>query len=79
MKHDDMDDFRDQCERNLHRSVANRMRYGFNYVYKPVLDDAMWRSFASMKEYRQWCCANVPTYLGYCDSRIVLAIQPNEA
>ena len=41
------------------------MRYGFNYVYKPVLDDADWRSFESMAEYREWCRKNLPEYLGY--------------
>lgn len=66
MKHDDeWEDFRGQCERSLNRSVADRMRYGFNYVYKPVLDDAEWRSFATMEEYRQWCRQNLPKYLGY--------------
>jgi hypothetical protein len=65
MKHDELEDFRRQCERNLKRSVADRMRYGFNYVYKPVLDDAEWRSFETMAEYRQWCRDNLPTYLGY--------------
>ena len=62
---DDLADFRAQCERNLLRSVANRMRYGFCYVYKPILDDADWRSFDSTAEYRQWCRANLPVYLGY--------------
>lgn len=41
------------------------MRYGFNYTYKPILDDAPWRSFDSMKEYREWCEKNLPSYLGY--------------
>lgn len=58
-------DFRSQCERNLERSVEQRMRYGFCYVYKPVLDDAEWRSFDSTAEYRQWCLENLPVYLGY--------------
>ncbi|HEY3102672.1 MAG TPA: hypothetical protein VGJ69_03725 [Pyrinomonadaceae bacterium] len=62
---DTLKDFREQCERNLRRSVTERMRYGFNYVYKPVLDDAEWRSFDSLAEYREWCRANLPTYLGY--------------
>lgn len=62
---DELADFRRQCERNLQRSVADRMRYGFNYVYKPVLDDAEWRSFDSMEEYRRWCAENLPSYLGY--------------
>ncbi|HVS83575.1 MAG TPA: hypothetical protein VHE60_17730 [Pyrinomonadaceae bacterium] len=68
MKDDPLENFREQCERNLRRSVAERMRYGFNYVYKPVLDDARWRSFDSMEEYRQWCRENLPKYLGYGQS-----------
>ncbi len=58
-------EFREQCARNLARSVEDRMRYGFCYVYKPVLDDAAWRSFASTAEYRQWCEDTLPVYLGY--------------
>lgn len=65
MKGDDLDDFRRQCERNLQRSVEERMRYGFCYIYKPVLDDAPWRSFDSTAEYRKWCRENLPEYLGY--------------
>ena len=65
MNQDDLQDFREQCERSLKRSIAERMRYGFNYVYKPVLDDAEWRSFESMEEYRSWCRENLPEYLGY--------------
>jgi hypothetical protein len=45
MRDDRLEEFREQCKRNLRRSVEDRMRYGFNYVYKPVLDDADWRSF----------------------------------
>ncbi|MGQ0761295.1 MAG: hypothetical protein ACT4OT_04675 [Acidobacteriota bacterium] len=67
MKQDDLHDFREQCERSLRRTVAERMRYGFNYVYKPVLDDAEWRSFDSMEEYRRWCRENLAEYLGYGD------------
>ena len=65
MMDDDLEDFRQQCERNLQRSVADRMRYGFCYVYKPVLDDASWRSFDSTAAYRKWCRENLPEYLGY--------------
>ncbi len=67
MNQDDLHDFREQCERSLRRTVAERMRYGFNYVYKPVLDDAEWRSFDSMEDYRRWCRENLPEYLGYGD------------
>ena len=65
MKRDWLADFRKQCERNLERSVGERMRYGFCYVYKPILDDAPWRSFDSTAEYRKWCRENLPDYLGY--------------
>ncbi|MEP6636537.1 MAG: hypothetical protein ABJB97_07405 [Acidobacteriota bacterium] len=41
------------------------MRYGFCYVYKPILDDAPWRSFDSTAAYRKWCRENLPEYLGY--------------
>jgi hypothetical protein len=34
-------------------------------TYKPVLDDADYRSFDTMAEYRQWCEDNLPDWLGY--------------
>jgi hypothetical protein len=37
----------------------------FIHTYKPVLDDAPYRSFHSMKEYREWCEKNLPKWLGY--------------
>lgn len=58
-------DFAEQCRRQLDRPLAVRIRYGFNRVYKPVLDDAPWRSFDTMAEYRAWCAANLPDYLGF--------------
>lgn len=65
MHRDDLEDFRSQCERNLQRGMTERLRYGFCYVYKPVLDDASWRSFDSTAAYRKWCRENLPEYLGY--------------
>ena len=65
IERDWLEDFRLQCERNLARSLEERMRYGFCYVYKPVLDDADWRSFATTAEYCQWCQDNLLVYLGY--------------
>ena len=47
------------------RPLKQRMRYAFIRTYKPVLDDASYRSFATMEEYRQWCEANLPEWLGY--------------
>ena len=57
--------FRDQCRRQMERTLEERIKYGFYRVYKPVLDDAPWRSFNSTAEYRAWCEANLPEYLGY--------------
>jgi len=47
------------------RPLETRMRYAFIHTYKPVLDDAKYRSFNSMEDYRQWCEANLPVWLGY--------------
>ena len=47
------------------RPLATRMRYAFVHTYKPILDDASYRSFDTMAEYRQWCRENLPEYLGY--------------
>ena len=58
-------EFAEQCRRQLDRPLAARIRYGFNRVHKPVLDDAPWRSFATMAEYRAWCAENLPEYLGF--------------
>ena len=60
-----MEEFRDQCRRQLRRPLKDRIKYGFCRVYKPVLDDAPYRVFATMAEYRAWCEANLPEYLGY--------------
>ena len=57
--------FREQCRRQMNRPLATRIKYGFNRVHKPVLDDAPWRSFDSMAEYRAWCANNLPEYLGF--------------
>ena len=65
MQEDWVADFKQECERNLRRSVADRIRYGFTYEYRPIFDDALWRSFDSMEEYREWCDKHFPKYLGY--------------
>jgi hypothetical protein len=46
------------------RPLRTRFRY-FIHTYKPVLDDAPYRAFDSMADYRAWCEANVPKWLGY--------------
>ncbi len=60
-----MDDFKEQCRRQLKRTLAQRLKYGFFRNYKPVLDDAGTRSFKTMREYREWADQNLPRYLGY--------------
>lgn len=60
-----VDDFREQCRRQLDRPLAQRLKYGFFRRYKPVLDDAPARTFKTMKEYREWADRNLPRYLGF--------------
>ena len=55
----------EEFEAASRRSLATRINYSFIRTYKPVLDDAPFRSFASMGEYRQWCEENLPDWLGY--------------
>jgi hypothetical protein len=57
--------FREQCRRGLARPLKDRIKYGFYRMHRPVLDDAPWRSFDSMAEYRDWCDKNLPEYLGF--------------
>jgi hypothetical protein len=47
------------------RPLRQRMRYAFIHTYKPVLDDAPFRAFATTADYRQWCEENLPDWLGY--------------
>ena len=42
------------------RTLEERMRYAFIKTDKPVVDDAPFRAFDTMEEYRQWCEANLP-------------------
>jgi hypothetical protein len=54
-----------EFEANARRPLKTRMRYAFIRTYKPVLDDARYRSFDSMEEYRRWCNEELPEWLGY--------------
>jgi len=64
-----MEQFREQCRRQMDRPLALRIRYGFCRTHKPVLDDAPWRVFDSTAAYRTWCEANLPEYLGFGRAR----------
>jgi hypothetical protein len=45
--------------------LKTRFRYSFIHTYKPVLDDEPYRSLDTMEDYRRWCEANLPDWLGY--------------
>jgi hypothetical protein len=52
----------EEFEAAARRPLEQRMKYAFIHTYKPVLDDATYRSFDTMEEYRQWCEANLPPW-----------------
>lgn len=54
-----------EFEAAARRPLQQRMRYAFIHTYKPVLDDASFRSFETTAEYRRWCEDNLPSWLGY--------------
>ena len=58
-------EWREEFEAAARRSLETRLRYAFIHTYKPVLDDAPYRSFTTMQEYRDWCEKNLPSWLGY--------------
>lgn len=58
-------EWREEFEAAARRSLRSRMRYAFIRTYKPVLDDASFRSWDSTAEYRNWCEKNLPDWLGY--------------
>lgn len=41
------------------RPLEQRFRYAFIKTYKPVMDDATFRAFETMADYRQWCEENL--------------------
>jgi hypothetical protein len=58
-------DWLQEFEAAAKRPLATRLRYAFIHTYKPVLDDAPFRAFATLEEYRAWCESNLPSWLGY--------------
>jgi hypothetical protein len=54
-----------EFEAAARRPLATRMRYAFIRTYKPVLDDASFRAFDTMADYRRWCEEHLPGWLGY--------------
>ena len=58
-------DWLEEFDAASRRSLETRFRYAFIHTYKPVLDDAPYRAFERMEDYRRWCEENLPDWLGY--------------
>jgi hypothetical protein len=58
-------EWRAEFDAAARRPLHQRFRYAFIRTYKPVLDDAAYRSFESTAEYRRWCEEHLPSWLGY--------------
>jgi hypothetical protein len=57
--------WRAEFEAAARRPLKTRFKYAFIHTYKPILDDAPFRAFETTAEYRAWCEANLPSWLGY--------------
>lgn len=55
----------EEFEAASRRPLETRLRYSFIRTYKPVLDDACYRAFDTMEDYRRWCAESLPDWLGY--------------
>lgn len=49
----------------LSRTVEERIELGFIPMKMPVIDEAPYRIFDTMDEYRNWANKNLPKWLGY--------------
>ena len=66
----------EEFEAAARRPLETRIRYAFIHTYKPVLDDAPYRAFDTMVDYRRWCEANLPDWLGYGREPICATASP---
>ncbi|MBP7147203.1 MAG: hypothetical protein KBD01_06640 [Acidobacteria bacterium] len=48
----------------LRRPLPVRMEYAFIRTPQPVIDDAPYRVFETMQDYRRWCREALPSWLG---------------
>jgi hypothetical protein len=58
-------DYLEEFEAAARRPLPLRWRYAFIHTYKPVLDDASFRAFDTMEDYRRWGEQNLSDWLGY--------------
>ena len=48
------------------RPLPQRWKYAYIKTHKPILDDGPgFRAFDTTADYRRWCEANLPRFLGY--------------
>lgn len=59
------DEWLKEFEAAARRPLRERFRYAFIKTYRPVMDDAPYRVFDTMADYRRWCEDNLPSWLGY--------------
>lgn len=62
---DEREQWRQEFEAACRRPLKTRMRYAFIRTHRPVLDDAPFRAFDTLADYRKWCEENLPVWLGY--------------
>lgn len=62
---EDVRSWEQEFEAAAARPLEQRLKYAFIHTYKPVLDDAPFRAFDTMREYREWCQAHLADWLGY--------------
>ena len=55
----------EEFEAAARRPLELRMKYAFIKTYKPVMDDAPFRAFETMAEYRKWCEENFAGLVGF--------------
>lgn len=55
----------EEFEAAARRPLEVRLRYAFIKTYKPVLDDAVYRAFDTLEDYRHWCEQALPSWLGF--------------
>lgn len=60
-----LDDLRAEFEAARQCALSVRLRNAFIRTYRPVLDDATYRSLDCMADYRAWCERHLPSWLGY--------------
>jgi hypothetical protein len=63
-------EWENEFEAAARRPLRQRFRYAFIRTYKPVLDDAPYRAFDTTAQYRAWCDANLPKWLGYSTGEV---------